>query len=88
MSRTYPWPAGELERRLREERRLQIAEAREFAELMGDVEIRDGREYRVVRLDDAYDDVMATDREVRFHRKDVQLMREMTRGPNPLRGEL
>jgi hypothetical protein len=81
----HRFPAGNLERSLRDERRLQIEDARAFAELIGDVEVRDGREYRVLRLDDAYDEEQPDSRpEVRFHRHSAQLVADLTRGPNPI----
>lgn len=79
------WPAGEMERNLRAGRKREIAAAREFAELSHDVEVRDGREYLVVRLDDAYDERQRVDEsEIRYHRHAVQVAHELTRGTGPI----
>lgn len=83
----HRFPAGELERRLREERRRELAAAREFSDLIGDTEVRDGKTYRVLRLDDAYDDAYVhAGHEIHFHRPSAQLVRDLTRGPSPSTG--
>lgn len=84
MSGLKGWPAGEMERNLRAERKREIDAAREFSELIGDVEVRDGREWLVVRLDDFYDQREEPEREVHFHRNSVQLAYELTWGTGPL----
>jgi hypothetical protein len=83
----HRFPAGNLERSLREERRLQIEDARAFAELIGDTEERDGKTYRVLRLADAYGDYEERrEPEIRFHRHSAQIVADLTRGPSPSTG--
>jgi hypothetical protein len=67
------WPRSRLERSLAEERRVLLADLRTQAPTVK----HEGRKFKLLRLPDAFDQ-RPIEREIQFHRKVREVMRDDT----------